>query len=327
MEIPKIIFTEAPFGNNIRKIELDYEEFIEMINKEKINTFFSSSFTRHGDKFILYIIKEGYCIFGKGDTQILSDYFATKEKGFIEFTDFMEAQKCGVKESHNYYSFKKSDFYKLNKKQYKMFLDAQKKGFENSGRYQTAINEGIPSREEFDKYIKSRIRPYAEYLKAKEGGFETKDLFDKAQSLGIASIKDLREIYIKKYKHFEDKIHEIINDANKAFDSERYGEFIRLEYLAIGKMAELTFMKLKLVFELERDDERKIDIVINQIEAETKKKVVDLDILDNWRNIRNKIAHENWKIDRNKAEQARSFFQPSINKLLEISKRTLAKLE
>jgi len=48
------------------------------------------------------------------------------------------------------------------------------------------------------------------------------------------------------------KLNEIVKDADKAFNSNRFEEFIRLKFLSIEKMADITHIK---VFKQERWEE------------------------------------------------------------------------
>ncbi|MBA7644754.1 hypothetical protein ES703_52500 [subsurface metagenome] len=122
------------------------------------------------------------------------------------------------------------------------------------------------------------------------------------------------------FKEMSKKINEILKDAKEAFDSMRYEEFIRLKYLSAEKLVELAYMK---VFKKDFKEENNLnfDDIIRSIEEKTNKKVVDFEELRYWRRLRNKIIHEHYKIEKNKAEKCNEFIDEFYNNLNEIVKK------
>jgi len=122
------------------------------------------------------------------------------------------------------------------------------------------------------------------------------------------------------YKHLEDKIFLIIKDSNNAYNSNRFSEFIRLEYLLIEKMAALTQLNILKIHKLEENKEINLDEILNFIEKVKNQKFIDYEQLNYWRNIRNKVVHENFKVDKQMSDKAKLFFEDLHSNLKNISK-------
>ncbi len=110
------------------------------------------------------------------------------------------------------------------------------------------------------------------------------------------------------------KIIKIVKDADNAFKSNQFEEFIRLKFLSIEKIADITHLK---VFKQEKreGEDLKVDNIINEIERELNLELTDHEELKYWRRIRNKIIHEHLKIEKDKAEKGEEFFDELYNNL------------
>lgn len=107
------------------------------------------------------------------------------------------------------------------------------------------------------------------------------------------------------------RIYEIKRDAGKAFEDGRYSDYIMLRY----KGAEIFYKSFyKEIFDKEITED--LSKIIREIEKNLKINSGILKELSEWRMVRNKIVHEHLKVDRNKAEGAKQFFN-RLDKLFE----------
>ena len=322
MEIPKIIFTKEIPSDLKQKIRIPNEELIELIQVEGRKTIFCDDHARNKSE-LFYIIKEGMCLIGTGSLDAFDNLYSIKENGYDNLYEFLEALHCGVNSHKEFEDFKSSSFYHIDKTSYKEYLKAKEKGFDNKGQYSEANRLGIQLKIEFDEYIKSKIKPYEEYLKAKKGGFKSNQMFLKAQEQGIDNLKDFLTFLRKNYHLREEKIKEILNDSATAYDSENPGEFIRLQYLLIEKVAELTLMKILKDIQSQFEEEFKLDETLSKIENSLNEKILEYEELNYWRQIRNEIVHEHKKVSKDTMEKAKIFFTNLYSSLDNISIKTL----
>lgn len=67
--------------------------------------------------------------------------------------------------------------------------------------------------------------------------------------------------------------------------------------------------------DLKSENDKILDDMIEDIENKIKIRLVDINELKYWRRIRNKVIHENLKIDRDKAEKGKEFFDEFYKKM------------
>jgi hypothetical protein len=120
----------------------------------------------------------------------------------------------------------------------------------------------------------------------------------------------------------EAEVIEIKNDLKESeelFNAGRLNESFLIKYVSIEKMVKLIYFKLfgkKLKF----NNENKIDDIICQIEDEREKNIVDHNRFRYWKNIRNRVSHENFKLNKEQAEKGKDFFNEFSNNLKETIK-------
>ncbi len=120
----------------------------------------------------------------------------------------------------------------------------------------------------------------------------------------------------------EAEVIEIKNDLKESeelFNTGRLNESFLIKYVSIEKMVKLIYFKLfgkKLKF----NNENKIDDIICQIEDEREKNIVDHNRFRYWKNIRNRVSHENFKLNNEQAEKGKDFFNEFSNNLKETIK-------
>jgi len=155
-------------------------------------------------------------------------------------------------------------------------------GFNNSETYYDFLKSGYTTKKDYEEFkLKEKI--------SKDLGYESIKDYEKSQELGFndaniyydflkSGCKTKQEYeFFKKlpnlFNKIDDKINEIIKDANDAYNSQRYEEFIRLKFLTIEKISE----KLNLLLfkkELEIDNELKIDDIISLFEEKLNEQLV-----------------------------------------------------
>lgn len=116
-----------------------------------------------------------------------------------------------------------------------------------------------------------------------------------------------------------EKIKVIEKDAKKAYDDERYEDFVRLKYLATEKIIERLYCKL-FGSELEEGEEY-ASRMVEKIELKIGKNLSILAGLNKWRHVRNDIVHENEKITVEEANEAKAFFDKLNKKISAIYKK------
>jgi len=277
------------------------------------------------------------------------EYLKAKKLGFKKKFEYDDAMKLGIENYKDYSSYKafysNKDKIYYDDKYYKKYLKAKKLGFQNKkeNEYDEAIELGIDNYEDYSSFKafysnKEKIyyeEDYKEYLKAKKLGFESSnDYLYAIMDLGFnnyAGYKEFQESGCESKEEFEffkkmpqiienmnKKLNEIEKDADNAFKSNRFEEFIRLKFLSAEKMADITHLK---VFKWERGEteDLKVDEIIDRIEKKLEVKFTDYEELKYWRRIRNKIIHEHLKIERDKAEKSKEFFDELYNNLKKYS--------
>ncbi len=282
-------------------------------------------------------MKEGYCFYTK--SYFLKDFeefckvtLEFQNLGFNNFKDCAEAFYFGLNQNESYLEFKKSGF--LNKDDpdsYKEFLIYKEGGFENKKEYFDAKKLKIFTRLEYLEFNESGFQYYNGYLNAKSHGFNNKIKFDEAKNLGFEEFNQY-EAFLKsgckskeEFEFFKNQLPNLIKqnqkiikqsekDAEEAFTSKRFEEFIRLRFLSIEKLSEALYLSL-YKREFKHEDDKKVDDLINEIGIKLNKKLVDFDELKYWRRIRNKVVHQNLKVSLDKAEKGKEFFDEIFNRL------------
>ncbi len=285
-------------------------------------------------------MKEGYLFYT--ESYILNDfekfYKATLEfqnLGFINFNECAESFKFGIDQREKYLEFKKSGFLHIdNPNSYQEFLIYKEGGFENKKDYLDAKDLNISTKDEYLEFIMSGFQKYNAYLNAQSQGFNKKTEFDDAKKFGFANYNEYEEFLKSGCKSKEEYIfftnqlpilikknQKIIKqtekDAEKAFNSKRFEEFIRLRFLSIEKLSEALYVSLYKK-EFKHEDDKKVDDLINEIGIKINKKLVDYDELKYWRRIRNKVVHQNLKVSLDKAEKGKEFFDEIFDRLFKL---------
>ena len=231
--------------------------------------------------------------------------------------------------------FKKSGFLNTGDlNSYQEFLIYKEGGFENKREYFDAKKLNISTRHEYLEFNESGFQYYNGYLNAKSHGFNNKNEFEEAKKLGFENFNEY-ERFLKsgckskeEFEFFKNQLPNLIknnqkiikqteNDAEKAFNSKNFEEFIRLRFLSIEKLSEALYLSL-FRKEFKHEDDKKVDDLINEIGTELNKKLVDHDELKYWRRIRNKVVHQNLKVSIDKAEKGKEFFDEVFDKLFKL---------
>lgn len=316
MDLPKIIFSN-PISRDLKSIiEVSSRHFVELIKNDKLDIVFSACtphYPQRKENF-LYTVKEGFCIIANTrELKYLEQFYEIQKGNFINFFEYLEAAYFNIENHKSYKAFKESTFWGYELVNYENFFDAKKKGFINKQDYEFAKVQGIKNKQELDDYRNSGISVYSEYLIFKKGGFKDKKEFGKAITLGFQTAEEYHKFLDNRYKSRLNKINEIIKDSNSIYDSNRFEEFIRLKFLSIEKMADLLYLKL-FEKELTKENDLQLEDIFKKIEEKLNKTFVDYEELKNWRVIRNKIAHEHYKINKDKVERGKKFFDDLFDK-------------
>lgn len=322
---------------------MDYEEFfnaqqcaeergfinyIDLMKAKKIGTDNGELFSEFC-KSDLYDAKDELSVSGReieryieNNSRSFKTFIEMKKGEFNSEENYRLAKILGVINSDKFNEFKDSRFYYLRYvRDYDKFL------------YE--LLRGISSEEEkFKKSYDDFKNFLAKEKEAKDLGFESIEHYKAALSLGFKDPTIYAEFLQSKCKTREEfeffknlphileikikKIDEVVNDAEKAYNSERFEEFIRLTFLSIEKITEALYLKT-FRKEVENNDDLKVDDVINKIEIQLNENLVDHEELKYWRRIRNNIIHEHAKIEKDNVEKGKEFFEElfkNLNKYL-----------
>ncbi len=258
-DFPRVIFTGKPSGSIIK---ISPREFIKFIKDKDLNstpvTIFSAfEPIRKNRDFFLYALQDGFIL--SASTQEMEPielFLNINRKGFsdvfeyLEFLYFDGDYNLDIKDT-NYKSrvdafrkFKESQFFGDKIFNIIEFIEASTKGFAERNQYIHAKRLGIPNKREYDKFLDSGYKKYIDFQEALKGNFtDRKDFYD-AQSLGIDTFEKYTEFLNLGFKEQLNKIEAIENDANSAYSSKRYAEFLRLIYLSAEKIGELVYSRL-----------------------------------------------------------------------------------
>ncbi len=337
-ELPDIIFTASPSSGNVKRgsvITIDCRQFVELIKKDKVKILFSGYMPRDKKReYFLFFLKEGFIINTKSsDVKYLEKNFKIKKIDCNDFFEYLEVQYYKVNPPYymnsSYSSwdifrgdkageilrkFKESTYFGFDKENFDIYIKGKRHFFDEKREFEHAKQLGIKFKKGYDAFINSGYRKYNDYLEANEGCFEEKSDFYKAKELGIKTLKEYQNFLNKGFKDYLDKIREIDNDAEEAYNENRWGDYVRLKYLSYEKRAEILYYK---VFDKEISQENDLNLsqIISTIEEKINKKFGINNDLYKWRLKRNEIIHEHIKVDKNMADKAKNFFDIYANRL------------
>lgn len=341
-EYPKIITVKN--SDKKMEFELDITDFLELIKISKIDAVFR-------DCNNIFLVKEGCCFYVThfgffGFEELVkaanlgfhkkNDYNYAVELGIDNFKDFSSIYN-GAKSYFNYHHSDDEAFRLDVVGHLKEYMKTSILGFPTKKIYKKALEQGFDNYDEYYSFEESGFYYAEEYFKAKKLGFNDRSVYQDALSEGFNNYEDYNlfkesgfhyaEEYFKAKKELEfskkipqiiknmnKKLKEIVNDADSAFKTNRFEEFIRLKFLSIERMADIKYLELFKQERLEGEDV-KVDEIINQIESKLEKELTDHEELKYWRRIRNKIIHAHLKLDKDRAEKGKEFFDELYNNL------------
>lgn len=329
--------TDSLHSDIKQKIEVPNHEFVKFINQNKNHIVFSCKKERSRPNYYnFYIVKEGYCFYT--DSYLIHDYeefikaMNYMEKGFGSFKNYAEALIFGINDREDYELFERSGFLNItNPNSYQEFKDFQKGGFLNKSEYLEAQKLKISTKKEYDEFVNSGFNNINEFNNAKTHGFLNKKAYQEARSAGFDDYNEYQDFLQsgcktkEDFEFFKNKLPDLIKnsentlkqslkDADNAFNSNSFEEFIRLYFLAFEKLTESLYLKI-FKKDLQSENNKIMDDMIEEISDKIGKRIVDINELKYWRRIRNKVIHENLKIDKNKAEKGKEFFDEFYKKL------------
>lgn len=224
-----------------------------------------------------------------------------KKRGFSNVEQYRLASTLGNLSSDEFNEFRDSRFYQGD-----FSSEKNKNGYQEFKEEKKAINLGFDSLENYRDALRLEFKDAKIYFEFLQSKCETREEFEFFKNL-----PRLLEIKIK-------KIDEVVNDAEKAYKSNRFEEFIRLKFLSLELITDALYFK---TFRkgVEPNDDLKVDDIINKIESQINKSLVDHEELKYWRRIRNKIVHDHAKIEKDRVEKGKEFFEEffkNLNKYL-----------
>lgn len=284
-----------------------------------------------------------------------SMHIKMQEGGFTEYSKLQDAQEYGISSNGEYEDFIRSDAYydqrefyskKEKKKElYNLYLNVKKSGFENFSQYKSAYILGIADPIEYDLFTSSEWgkrdyyidnysdydkNSYIEFCDARKKGFTSKDAYQKAVKMGFEDAKVYRmfvESGLNDKKDFDYVIYEFPStfdnemniaeqskkEADVAFKNSRYQESVSKNFIQVEKLLNAAY-----VLSHKRKPERKIDYVglLEELNSKHNLGIAGLKKFRHCRQIRNKVAHENYKVTEEEALSVKNCLEELVSVLL-----------
>lgn len=340
-DIPDVIFTTNPSSGNVNRgtvVTVSCRQFIELVKKEKNKIIFSGYAPHHKKReYPMFLLKEGFIINAtESDTQFLEKFFNIDELNCNDIFEYLEIKFYKIRPPYYFGSsdesfsifkdkkagdilreFRESSYNGVEIDNFKQFVEGKRHFFDEKNEFVHATQLGINNKKEYDDFRQSGYSNYNEYLEAKKGEFIDKIDYYKAKELGLKTFEEYQDFLNKGFKDYLDKIKEIDNDAEKAYNESLREDYIRLKYLSSEKRGEVLYYKI-FDKEISQDNDLNLTQIISAIEDRINTKLGFNDELNKWRLKRNDIVHEHLKIDKNTVGDAKGFFENYANKLDEL---------
>jgi len=285
-----------------------------------------------------------------------------QEGGFTEYDKFLDALDYGISSNGEYEEFVSSDVYydqhrnyseKEKKKElYNLYLHVNKSGFENFSQFMKAYYLEISDPIEYNRFISSEWgehdhdydrrydkNDYIEFCDARKKGFTSKEEYRKAVKLGFEDAKMYKMFVdsgLKDKKDFDYVIHEFpltvdkeLNiaaqskkEADAAFKDSRYQESVSKNFIQVEKLLNVAY-----VLSHKRKPEKQIDYddLLKELDSKYNLGISGLNKFRNCRHLRNKVAHENYKVTEEEALSVKNHLEELVSILTPFVKSTLDK--
>ena len=195
----------------------------------------------------------------------------------------------------------------------KLILESYIRIFEELGEFIPSYLEYKLNYKSIDAHIGEEVQEKDKLLE--ELGERINNIYLKLKKKAEDHANNNENLEVKNhFKPLLEKINEIDEDAQLAYESERYKEYIRLKYLSLEKRIELLYYKVFNNF-IPIRAKMKIFDNINEIETRLNVKFGMKNELKRWKKIRNLIVHDYNKVQKKQAQLSKLFFNKLSNKL------------
>lgn len=150
----------------------------------------------------------------------------------------------------------------------------------------------------------------------KSMGFENVEEFTEFERSGCP-VKVIFMGHKQNIANYLTKIGKIHQDAEGEYQQKRFGGYIRLAYLEVEKIVEALYCVRNHVQDTQG---KKFSDLLGNLSGDFGIRLVNVEELKEWREVRNKFMHENQKVSPQSAQRAKTFFDETTAKLKKLLK-------
>lgn len=210
----------------------------------------------------------------------------------MTLSEYNEASMFGAEDAAEYYLFKSSEwsssapkwagrYYREPDTQndFIEFKDAMKKGFSSKEDYKRATELGFLTAKTYKMFVESKLN--------------TKEEFDYMMNV-FPSIVENELVSIEQIK----------SEADAAFKEDRYQENVQKYYLYVEKLLNLAYTAMynrKIELEVTYEE------VLKDLKSKQGLKIERIGEFTKYRRMRNDITHDNYKVSKQEAAEAKKF--------------------
>ena len=220
---------------------------------------------------------------------IYAKYLDFSKSGFNALSEYDEASKFGAEDATEYYLFKSSEWSRTSDRysyyrsdtqnDFIEFKDAMKKGFSSRKDYTRAIEMGFLTSKTYEMFVESKL--------------DTKEEFDYMMNV-FPSIVENDLVSIEQIK----------SEADAAFKEGRYQENVLKDYLYNEKLLNLAYTAM---YKRKIEKEVMYDEILKDLKSKHGLEIKNVAEFTRYRRMRNSITHDNYKVSKQEASDAKKY--------------------
>jgi len=291
-------------------------------------------------------------------TEFKDQYSKMKDGEFTNYEDFSDAHQYGIDSNAKYQEFKNSEIYSngggrysdptQKKMIYDKYIDFSKSGFNTLSEYDEASRLGAEDATEYDLFKSSEWSGsefyrsdtqdnFIEFKDAMKKGFSSKEDYERATEMGFLTATTYKMFVDSKLDTKEEfdymmnvfpsivenelvSIKQIKSEADAAFKDGRYQETVLKDYLYIEKLLNLAYTAM---FKRKIEKEVIYDEILKDLKSKDGLEIKEVGEFTKYRWMRNNITHDNYKVSKQEASDAKKFLGELGIKLTQYIKTTV----
>ena len=281
-------------------------------------------------------------------TEFNDQYSKMKDGDFTKYEDFFDAHQYGIDSNEKYQEFRKSEVYssdesrfsdtKQKKLIYAKYIDFSKSGFKKLSEFNEASMFGAEDAAEYylfkssewshtsDRYGYYRSdnqNDFIEFKDAMKKKFSSKEDYERATELGFLTAKTY-EMFVESELNTKEafdymmnvfpsivenelvSIEQIKSEADAAFKEGRYQENVLKDYLYVEKLLNLAYTAM---YKRKIEKEVMYDEILKDLKSKQGLEIERIGEFTKCRRMRNDITHDNYKVSKQEATNAKKFLE------------------